>query len=177
MRRLETILRRTDFAVMIFFVVGAISLWALFLITFGDIAARFLFGSTLWGTIELSEYLLVAIAFLALAFAQLTGTHVRVEAMSSRFPARVQTIVNVLVLLVAMGFFIIMTMQIGQRAYICWSEGILLSLTTVKLPIWWPSFIGAVGCALLVIALLTQLIRNIIGLFTGKVVGFVTWTR
>ena len=67
MKSLETVLQRTDSVARIFFLAGALALGALFLYTFGDIAGRFLFNSPLWGTLELSEYLLVAIAFLALS--------------------------------------------------------------------------------------------------------------
>lgn len=177
MKKLETILRRTEFVVKILYIAGAIALCTLFLLTFGDIAGRFLLDRPIKGTLEVSEYLLVAIVFLSLGFAQLTGTHVRVEAIFSRFPVRLQTVMNIFALFLSIGFFVIMARQIGERAYICWSEEILLPMTTVKLPIWWPSFIGTFGCVLLVIALLTQLIRNIIGLIVGREVGFVTWTQ
>lgn len=176
-KTLETILHRIDYLAMILYIVGAIALGALFLITFSDIAARFLFNVTVWGTLEISEYLLVAIIFLALGFAQLTGTHVRVEMLLSRLGARTQSVLNIIALLMGIGFFIIMMLQTAERAYICWAGGILLPATTVKLPIFWPSAIGAFGCLILVISLFTQLIRNTIGLITGKVVGFVTWTR
>lgn len=177
MNKLETILRQTEFAVKILYIAGALALCILFVITFGDIALRFLLDRPIKGTLEYSEYLLVAIVFLSLGFAQLTGTHIRVEFLFSRFPARLQTVMNIITLFLLIVFFVMMALQIGERAYISWSEGILLSATTVKLPIWWPSFIGFFGCALLVIALLTQLIRNIIGLILGKVVGLVTWTQ
>jgi TRAP-type C4-dicarboxylate transport system permease small subunit len=177
MKKLETILRVTEIVVKILYIAGAISLCTLFVLTFGDLAGRYLFDRPIIGTLEYSEYLLVAIAFFPLGFAQLTGVHIRVEFLINRFPVRMQTVMNIFVLVLLIGFFVIMTVQIGERAYISWSDRVLLSGTTVKLPIWWPSFVGSFGCAMLAFALLTQLIRNIIGLIQGRMVGFVTWTQ
>ena len=51
-----------------------------------------------------------------------------------------------------------------ERAYVDWVNKILLSRTTVRLPVWWPSFVAAVGCALLVVSLGVQVLRNIVKL-------------
>jgi TRAP-type C4-dicarboxylate transport system permease small subunit len=131
---------------------------------FGDVSGRFLFNSPIRGTTEISEYLLVAIAFLSLGYAQLKGTHVTVETLVILLPKRVRTILNIIFSLVAMTFFVVMTLQIAERAYLDWVNKILLSRTTVRLPVWWPSFLAALGCALLVISLGVQVVRHVLAL-------------
>ena len=163
-KHLEKILRIIEFITGIMYVFGAIAICALFLLMFGDVSGRFLFNAPITGTTEVSEYLLVAIAFLSLGYAQLKGTHISMETLVSRFPEKLRITLNIFLLLLAICFFAIMTIQIGERAYLDWVEKILLSRTTVRLPMWWRSFVAAVGCALLVISLSLQLIRDIVKL-------------
>ena len=164
MRRLETILRLTEVITGIMYALGAISICVLFLLMFGDVSGRFLFNSPIRGTAEVSEYLLVAIAFLSLGYAQLKGAHISVETLVVHFPEKLRTALDIFFTLLAIVFFTIMTMQIAERAYLDWESNILLSRTTVRLPVWWPSFVAALGCALLVISLGVQVLRNVLKL-------------
>lgn len=168
MNHSETVSRKLEFVARIFFIVAAIALSALFLLMFGDVVGRFAFNAPFGETAEIGEYLLVAVAFLALGFAQFRGMHVRMEAAVSHFSARAQIIVYVIVRLLAIGYFAIMTMQIGKRAYMDWAQEILLSLTTLRLPTWWLSFIAFLGCAVLTISLLTQVVSDIIRLMRSQ---------
>ena len=168
MKHLEKIIRITEFVTGIMYVFGAISICALFVLMFGDVSGRFLFNAPINGTTEVSQYLLVAIAFLSLGYAQLKGAHVRVDTLVSRFPEKLQTCLNIIVLLLAILFFVIMTRQIGLRAYHDWSEKILLPVTTLRLPMWWGSLVAAIGSALLVVSLLIQLARNIVKLVSSS---------
>lgn len=164
MKHLEKILQIVEFITGIMYVFGAIAICALFLLMFGDVSGRFALNTPITGTTEVSEYLLVAIAFLSLGYAQLKGTHISMETLVLRFPEKLRICLNIFLLLLATCFFAIMTIQIGERAYLDWVEKILLSRTIVRLPMWWRSFIAAVGCALLVISLLLQLIREMVKL-------------
>jgi TRAP-type C4-dicarboxylate transport system permease small subunit len=146
------------------YLIGAVAICGLFLLMFGDVSGRFLFNSPIKGTAEVSEYLLVAIAFLSLGYAQLKGIHISVETLVVHFPKKMRTVLNIFFLLVAMTFFIVMTLQIAERAYLDWANKILLSRTTVRLPVWWPSFVAALGCALLVISLGVQIVRQVLTL-------------
>jgi len=127
---------------------------------FGDVVGR-LFYHPIVMTAEVSEYLLVALVFLSLGFAQFKGAHVRAEILVERFPWKWRTILNILALSLATVFFAVMTVQIGERAYLDWVAKSVLSLTTVRLPIWWTSFLGSIGCAMLVISLLVQVVNDI----------------
>jgi len=150
------------------YVLGAIAICALFALMFSDVSGRFLFNAPINGTTEISQYLLIAIAFLSLGYAQLKGAHVRVDTLVSRLPERLQTCLNIFVLLLAILFFVIMARQIGLRAYHDWAEKILLPLTTLRLPMWWGSLVAVIGSALLVVSLLIQLARDIIKLLSSN---------
>ncbi|MBW1997557.1 MAG: TRAP transporter small permease [Deltaproteobacteria bacterium] len=166
MEGLKKIFRWVEFILSILYVAGAVAICALFLLMFGDVSGRFLFNSPIKGATEVSEYLLVAITFLSLGYAQLKGTHIRMESLVTRMPRRAREILEPLLLALAAAFFVIMAVQMGERAYMDWKANILLSRTVVRLPVWWKSMIGALGCALLVTSLLMQLLS-----------GFFPWIR
>lgn len=86
-------------------VVAGILLLALILLTIGDVLSRNARDRSIVGTIDISTMLLVAIAFLGLASAEIDGRHVSVELVESRFGARVRLVFSALraVLLVGMG--------------------------------------------------------------------------
>ena len=168
MRKLEKQLRIIESISGILYLLGAVAICFLFLLMFGDVSGRFLFNSPIKGTAEISEYLLVAIAFLSLGYAQLKGIHISVETFVILFPKRVRIVLNIVFSLVAMTFFVVMTLQIAERAYLDWANKILLSRTTVRLPVWWPSFLAALGCALLVISLGVQVVRHVMTLVSPE---------
>ena len=167
MKQLIKLLNKIEFLTQMFYLVAGLIVCALFLLIFGDITGRF-FNMPIKGAYEVSEFILVAIAFLPLGFAQLKGKHTKVEIVYSRFPRKLKVIIDMFSYILLIGFFSIMVWQVSVRTYIQWSRNILLGQTQVALPVWWASFIGALGCALLVISLVIQFIRYIVGLSESK---------
>jgi len=165
-KRLGKFLRITEIGTGFMYAAGAIAICLLFLSMFGDVAGRFLFNAPIQGTAELSEYLLIAIAFLSLGYAQLKGMHTAVDTVVRHFPKKLRTLLNIILSLLAIGFFAIMAQEIGQRAYLDWKNNILLSRTAVKWPVWYKSFFGALGCFGLIVALVMQIAQNIVKLVT-----------
>lgn len=164
MKKLERILSRTEFIIWIFSIAATLSICLTLLLICTDILGRSLFGFAIQGAAEVSEYLLVVLAFLGLGYAQLTGTHVKVEILLSRFSARFQKIVDTLILLLVTAFFIVMTWQIGKEAYKAWQSKIFHWGMVWLLPTWPKSFIAFIGSVFLIISFLIQLIRNILGI-------------
>ncbi|MGC5629474.1 TRAP transporter small permease subunit [Georgenia sp. Z1344] len=90
---------------------GALSLLAgalllvLAVLTVADVAGRSLFDRSIVGTVDISTMLLVGVAFLGLAAAQVDGRHVDVDLVEARLPqgARVVLAIVRCVLLVGLG--------------------------------------------------------------------------
>lgn len=162
MKLLRVMIRVAESLAMIAFWVGAICIIILFLLMFGDIAGRFLFNKPIQGTAEISEYLLVSIAFLSLGYGQLKGAHVSMEAVFEIFPKKMQMGLTLFVLIVAICFFSIICVQIGERARLDWVSKVLLPSTSVRLPVWYTSFIASTGCGILVMSLFVQLMKNVV---------------
>jgi TRAP-type C4-dicarboxylate transport system permease small subunit len=148
----------------VFYYIGAVALCLLFLGIFADLAYRFLFSTTIDGVIEVCEILMVTIAFMALGYGQLIGAHVKMEYFGELLYKRHKPYIDVVTTLIVIAFFGVMTVQVGKRAYLDWAGKVLLTNTTVPLPVWWHSAIGAAGTGMLVICLLVQLIGLIIGI-------------
>jgi TRAP-type C4-dicarboxylate transport system permease small subunit len=161
MKKLSQMLNRTEWVVRVFSTVGTIAIGCITSLIFIDVMARNVFDFAFQGAGEISEYLLVLIAFFGLGYAQLTGTHVRIEVLFSRLPPRLKRIMNIFIMLLLIAFFIIMTWQIGKEAYRAWAENISHWGTTWLLPTWPAHAVAFVGCVLLLISFLIQLLRGI----------------
>ena len=155
----------------VFFAASTVGIVALSLLIFADMAMRTAFDLSIEGGIEVSEYILVAIGFLGLGYAQLKGGHVAVDVLIFRFSPRVQRWVNILQLVVLIVFFVMMTLQIGKEAYIAWVEHEHRSGTTLLIPTWPAKFLAFMGSAMLVFAFLVQLVSKVFGSEGGETKG------
>ena len=148
-------------------VVGA-GIIAMFLIVLGDTLNRAILGFEIYGAIEITGFIVAGCGFLGLGYAQLERKHARIEFLMSRLSLKAQGVVGIFVLLILLAFFIPMTWEIGEAAYSAWEKKIYDNSAAILLPMWIPSFLGVVGCFLLVVAFLTQFLRIITGLTKDK---------
>ena len=128
----------------------------LMLFTVADVCGRYFFNSPITGTSELSEFMMVIVVFLALAWCALGRKHVRVELIVSRFPPRVQAIVDSITLLAALGTFVIIT----WRSFLESTE-VVTATSLLRLPhapFYW---IMTLGLALFCLAIVVLLIENV----------------
>jgi TRAP-type C4-dicarboxylate transport system permease small subunit len=164
MERLERILLRTESIIKMFGVAGALAIIFILLLICLDILGRSVFGIAIQGAAEISEYLLVVLAFFGLGYAELGGIHVKVEILSSRSSPRVQKIVDILILLLVTAFFIVMTWQIGKETVNDWQRKVSQWGMVWLLPAWPKDFIAFLGCSMLVVSFLIRLLRSLLGI-------------
>lgn len=161
MRFIERIQKLVEKLAWIFFIGTVLAIFGLFLLIFADMTLRTAVGFSIEGAIEISEYILIAIGFLGLGYAQLTGNHVNVDVLLLKLPPRTQRIIHIFILLALILFFIIMGHQIGEEAYTSWVNKEYRSGTTLLIPTWPPKFIAFLGTYVLVLSFLVQLSRTI----------------
>lgn len=133
---------------------GMLGLLMLFTVT--DVCARYFFNAPITGVSELSEFMMVIVVFLALAWCALGRKHVRVELIVSRFTPRVRAIVDSITLLAALGTFVIIT----WRSFLE-SADVVTATSLLRLPhapFYW---IMTGGLALFCLAILVLIIENI----------------
>lgn len=84
-------------------------LLALMFLTVADVVGRSWFGQSVLGTVDISTLLLVTIAFLGLASAEIDGKHVSVTLVEARFGLRTRMVLSGIraVLLLVLGVLIV----------------------------------------------------------------------
>ncbi len=88
--------------------IAALSIFGLMLFGVVQIVLRRFFNAPIWGYIDIVEQLMALFAFLAVAYCQRLGGHVRMDLIISRFKGRTYWIVEFLAVLVGLVFIAIM---------------------------------------------------------------------
>jgi TRAP-type C4-dicarboxylate transport system permease small subunit len=80
-----------------------IFLVAMMMLTVIDVVMRLLFDKPVTASVEFTEYLMLFVAFLGLAWCAIKGGHIKVEIIVGRLSVRVQEIINSINALIVMG--------------------------------------------------------------------------
>lgn len=64
------------------------------MLTVVDVTLRYLFARPIHGGMELTEYLMVCVGTLGLAWCALQGAHIKVDLIVSKFPQRAQKVID-----------------------------------------------------------------------------------
>jgi len=126
------------------------------LLTVVDVAGRYFFNSPITGTTEISKLMMIIVVFPALGWCALARKHVRVELIVSHFSPRVQAIINSIILLIALGIYVIITWRSFLEAEVVNRQTSLLQLSFT--PFYW---VMSVGFALFCLAIAVMVIENI----------------
>ena len=90
---------------------GMTALVLMMLVTVVDVFLRSVFNKPILGVVELAEYAMVAVVYLALPLCALRGGHARVETLSVLFPPGMLRIVDIITSLLSLGILSLMTWQ------------------------------------------------------------------
>jgi C4-dicarboxylate transporter DctQ subunit len=132
-----------------------------------DITYRALFGRPILGVFEISEVLLLAITFLAIAHVQLLGRQLRIDILSGRAHGRLAGFLQALDAVAGLAFFGILLWMAGTD----WLEalaGEFQGRGMLQIPLAVPLGLIAIGTALMILALLLQLGRSARHVATGQ---------
>lgn len=129
----------------------------LMLLTVANVILRDFFNKPIMGTPELSEFMMVLVVFLALAWCAITRKHVKVELVVNRFSPRIQAIFNGITLLLTLGIFVIITWQSFLESMVVYDTTSLLRIPHT--PFYW---IMTFGLGLFCLSILVLIIENII---------------
>jgi len=86
------------------------------MLTVVDVVLRYVFDRPLMGSMELTEYLMVCVGTLGLAWCALEGAHIKVELIVSKFPQRLQKFVDSFNYILLMGVSGLIASQTFMRA-------------------------------------------------------------
>jgi TRAP-type C4-dicarboxylate transport system permease small subunit len=127
------------------------------ILTVANVILRDFFEKPIMGTPELSEFMMVLVVFLALAWCAITRKHVKVELFTSRFSTRTQAILNGITLILALGIYIVITWQSALESMAVYDTTSLLRIPHT--PFYWSM---TSGLGLFCLSILVLIIENII---------------
>jgi len=112
-----------------------------------------------FGTVEVICFLAALVAAFALGYTQLYKGHTRVDILVSRFPPRVQAIIDSIMFFIGMVLFGVATWQLVRLATRYWEMG---SVSETLYIIFFPLIYAvALGCALLCLVLLLDFLKSL----------------
>lgn len=138
------------------------------LLVVGDIIGIKVFSAPIPGAIELVAFLGVVVIGFAVAYTQVLHGHINVDFIVMKFPPRFAAVIDVLMLILGMVFFILLAWRSFDYGYILQSSGEVSM--TAKLP-FYPFVYGMALCFLVTfLVILVEFFKSIMKV--GKI-----WTR
>ncbi len=140
---------------------GLTILAMMFWLSYDVVMSYFFDEPTDWAT-ELAKYCLLYLIFLPLGYAQMTGQHIRVDAITSRLSQRMQTRVDIVATAISLLAFIIFTWSAYNYAFDIKGQS--------SGPIhYWPLFtfivVMPIGLFMLSIQIFITLVKDVVALF------------
>jgi TRAP-type C4-dicarboxylate transport system permease small subunit len=136
---------------------SGIALIALTLLITVHVVMRYVGGTGIRGADEVSAYLFIAMVYCGLALALRDGAFIRVELLQERLPEFVRRPVTVLVRLLSLAFVGLVTWRTWELMLASYESG-LESIGVLRVVLWVPQAVIAVGC----LALLMQIAVGVI---------------
>jgi TRAP-type C4-dicarboxylate transport system permease small subunit len=149
-------------------VIADVSIFAIMLIVFSDIAMRYMFNSPIaWAYDLISLYLMAAAFFLSLSSTYSAHGHIGMDIFVRMLPSRGRRAMEIVTCMLAIPLFGLMTVVGAERAYNHWVNNDAISGLIA-----WPTWIGAAmvpaGAGLLIVRLTFRLVGQIASLVLNK---------
>lgn len=135
---------------------AAAVLFGMMLMTTADVAGRYIFKTPIAGVFELTEFMMVCVVFLSLAFTQSRKGHVEVDLFVSRLPAGFQRVVARINSLLTFLVLVLIAWKSFERAMEL--RGLKECSGTLAIPVYPFLFVVALGAAVMAV----EVLRNIV---------------
>lgn len=132
-----------------------------------EVLFRYLFKAADVFSVEVSEYLLVFICFMSIAWVLKENRHVRVEAITIRLAKRAQLIADIVTSALALAFCSVVAWKAAQVMLIDYHRG-FRSSSLVSFPLWIMYFLIAFGMFALGLQYLVRISERVQALRSSK---------
>ena len=138
--------------------VGGGIIAVMMLLTVADVSMRYVLSLPILGSTELTEYMIVCVVFLGLAWCAVKGRHIKVDLVVSRFSPRLQASFKSITLLLGLGICALTAWQSSVEAiYALHARRASPLLTVPAYPFY---LVFSLGFAILCLVMITQLVEN-----------------
>lgn len=152
----------------LYFITGVLEKWGSYvlvgmvLLTSTDIILRRFFNSPFPFTFEVTEYLLVIVAWCYIAFATAKGRHVSVDTLTARFPTKSRNVTLVIgdfITVILFGLIAWQNVLQGMNVYNVKTTSAILHIP--KFPFqYWVAFGAALACIMFLSKILNSLLKG-----------------
>jgi len=128
------------------FLGGALVMGAMILHITISVIARYLFNTTLPGTIAfVQNYYMIAVTFLPLVVAEIDNQHIEVEVLANRFPRTVQAVLRLAAWILASILFLVLAWVTSIQAWDAYEIGTFIVEQDTKIQTWISYFMLPIG--------------------------------
>ena len=138
---------------------ASVILGAMMLLTVADVVLRWIFNAPIIGTTEITESMMACIAFFAMAWCAAEKSHLKVDLVVDRFPARVQGVFDTLTTLAGLCLVALFAWRSFLEGMAVQELNLISSL--IKIPAYPFYYVIAAGCALLCVVMAGQLSQHL----------------
>ncbi len=139
--------------------VGSGVLALMMLLTAGDVILRYVFNRPIVGAFDLTEYMMAIMVSFGLAYCALMKGHVSVGLVVSRFPQRVQAIIDMITSLLSLGMFTLITWQCFVNVKLQFASG--FTSTVLLIPVFPFAAMVGLGSTMLTLVLLIDFLDSL----------------
>ena len=129
------------------------------LLTVLDVLLRLVFNLPILGSVEITEFMMVSLAFFSIGWATLAKAHVVVDLLARRLGIRRQARLNIILHLFYLVLYVFIAWQSALEALSNWrmdERSIVL-----EIPVFPFYFVVAIGCAVVSLVVLSALVKLI----------------
>ena len=142
--------------------VGLLALVVLALVTVTDVAGRYLFNHPLLGALELSEFMMVFVAFGCFAYTELHNGHVDVDVFVIRFPPRARALCESFAALLSTGLWGVIAWRTATQAQkVRAASEVTSNLLLPVHPFIWVAAVGSGAFALMLLVRTLKALRRV----------------
>ncbi|HHD64144.1 MAG TPA: TRAP transporter small permease [Desulfobulbaceae bacterium] len=141
-------------------ILGECVLILLLLLVFHEVVVRYIFNKPTLYSVEISEYLLIFLAFIAAGSVLQEDKHVRMQSFTNLMPKRMQRVLACIISSIVLMFCSILVWQ-GIKSALMAYRGGYHSSSLLNTPMWLPYLIIPVGSLILALQLIVQINSHI----------------
>jgi TRAP-type C4-dicarboxylate transport system permease small subunit len=147
-------------------ITSEIASWIVFmmmLLAVADVAGRYIFGASIFGAQDITQLMMVIVVFLGFGVQAEEDGNVRIEILYQHFGPKLKAVMNIFAWLIGIAGYSLITYRLYLRAM---SIFVKHNASTITLGISLAPFllIAAIGCGLMVLQLVSNIILNVMEL-------------
>jgi len=152
--------RGLEKVIRIFGAAGAAFILAIMVLTTIDVVGRYVIGSPLKGSVEISEILFLSAVYLGLSYTHLFREHVGVDLFVSRLSQRTRLVLETIMLLLALFTYGVLAWR-GAGAFWTSLETGEYRWGLISIPLWPARLMIPLGVSTLSLKFIAEIVRNI----------------